>query len=341
MAFNVDKLHILDETPLQYLPSMSRVLGIQLFIKRDDLTPFGAGGNKLRKLEYLVQDALNQKATMLITVGGGQTNHGRQTAAMAAKYGLKCAIVAIDDYPGELSANMLLDRLFGCDLILKSDDGRRESVQFEELTDRVIKEYEAKGEKVYFIPLGGSNMIGDLGYYDCAVELDRQAKELGIPNARVIDAVGSMGTHLGLYCGLKDNKSDLHLTGIAIMPFSKAKGEKMVSELIKLKMTYGMDVDGTIEDLDVETGYVRGGYNLPSKEVRDAIKLMASKEGILLDPCYTGKAMAGLIDMVFEGKIQQGEDVIFMHTGGMPGLYTPHHRVEFEKELMDGVRIIE
>ena len=341
MAFNVDKLHILDETPLQYLPSMSRALGIQLFIKRDDLTPFGAGGNKMRKLEYLVQDALNQGATMLITVGGGQTNHGRQTAAMAAKYGLKCAIVAIDDYPGELSANMLLDRLFGCDLILKADDGRRESVQFDELTQQVIKEYEDKGEKVYFIPLGGSNVIGDLGYYDCAVELDRQAKELGIGHARVIDAVGSMGTHLGLYCGLKDIKSDLHLTGIAISPFSQAKGEKMVSELIKLKMTYGMDVDGTIEDLDVETGYVRGGYNLPSKEVRDAIKLMASKEGILLDPCYTGKAMAGIIDMVFEGKIAQGEDVIFVHTGGMPGLYTPHHRVEFEKELMDGVRIIE
>ena len=340
MAFNVDKLHILDETPVHYLPQMSRYLGIQLFMKRDDLTPYGAGGNKMRKLEYLVKDALNKKATMLVTVGGGQTNHGRQTAAMAAKYGLKCAIVAIDDYPGELTANMLLDRLFGADLIIKADDGRRESMQFAELTEKVIKDYEAKGEKVYYIPLGGSNEIGDLGYYDCAVELDRQAKELGIPNARVIDAVGSMGTHLGLYCGLKDNKSDLRLTGIAILPFSKAKGEKAVAELIKLKMTYGMDIDGTVEDLDIETGYVRDGYNLPSKEVRDAIKLVASKEGILLDPCYTGKAMAGLIDMVFEGKIAQGEDVIFMHTGGMPGLYTPHHRVEFEEELMDGVYLL-
>ena len=129
MSFNVDKLNILYETPIEYLPSMSRTLGIQLYIKRDDLTPIGAGGNKLRKLEYLVKDAINKGATMLITVGGGQTNHGRQTAAMAAKYGMKCAIIAIDNYPGELSANMLLDRLFGCELILKESDGRPESVQ--------------------------------------------------------------------------------------------------------------------------------------------------------------------------------------------------------------------
>ena len=340
MSFDIDKLHILDETPIHYLPSMSRALGIQLFMKRDDLTPYGAGGNKLRKLEYLVKDALNKGATMLITVGGGQTNHGRQTAALAAKYGLKCAIIAIDEYPGELSANMLLDRLFGCELILKESDGRKESVQLNELVESVTQVYETNGEKVYFIPMGGSNVLGALGYYDCAIELDRQAKELGIPKARVIDTVGSTGTYAGLYLGLKDIKSDLHLTGIAILPFNDKSFTNLAKYCNEVKDHFKMDLTVDPSEFDIETGYVRGGYNLPSKEVRDAVRMVASKEGILLDPCYTGKAMAGIIDMVFEGKISQGEDVIFIHTGGMPGLYTPHHRVEFEKELMDGVYII-
>lgn len=340
MSFNVNKLNILYETPIEYLPSMSRELGIQLYIKRDDLTPLGAGGNKLRKLEYLVQDAMDKGATMLITVGGGQTNHGRQTAAMAAKYGMKCAILAVDAYPGELSANMLLDRLFGCELYLKKSDGRPDSVQLDELVETVTRKYEAQGEKVYFIPMGGSNVLGALGYYDCAVELDRQAKELGIPKARVIDTVGSMGTYAGLYCGLKNIKSDLHLTGIAILPFGEKNFTNLEKYLNDVKDTYGMDIDVTRDDIDIETGYVRGGYNLESREVRNAIELMGSKEGLVLDPCYTGKAMAGIMDMVFEGKISQGEDVIFIHTGGMPGIYTPHHRLWFDRELGDGVHIL-
>lgn len=340
MSFNVNKLNILYETPIEYLPSMSRELGIQLYIKRDDLTPLGAGGNKLRKLEYLVQDAMDKGATMLITVGGGQTNHGRQTAAMAAKYGMKCAILAVDAYPGELSANMLLDRLFGCELYLKKSDGRPDSVQLDELVETVTRKYEAQGEKVYFIPMGGSNVLGALGYYDCAVELDRQAKELGIPRARVIDTVGSMGTYAGLYCGLKNIKSDLHLTGIAILPFGEKNFTNLEKYLNDVKDTYGMDIDVTRDDIDIETGYVRGGYNLESREVRNAIELMGAKEGLVLDPCYTGKAMAGIMDMVFEGKISQGEDVIFIHTGGMPGIYTPHHRLWFDRELGDGVHIL-
>ena len=138
MTLGVKKLHLVDETPLQYLEKMSRELGIELYIKRDDLTYYGAGGNKLRKLEYLAQEALDQGATMLITVGGAQTNHGRLTAAVAAKLGLKCAIIAIDDYPGEVSANILLDRIMDCDLILKTDDGRDdgETAQWQHLEGR-------------------------------------------------------------------------------------------------------------------------------------------------------------------------------------------------------------
>ena len=340
MPFGVKKLNLVAPTAIEYLPTLSRELGIELYIKRDDLTSWGAGGNKLRKLEYLVADALEQGATMLLTVGGAQTNHGRLTAAVAAKCGLKCAIAAIDEYPGEVSANILLDRIMGCDLILKSDDGRDENLQFEELCAQLIAEYEAKGEKVYYIPMGGSNALGALGYYDCAVELTEQAEALGISDARVIDAVGSMGTYMGLYCGLKNESSPLRLTGIAISPFGDYKEKRIVNYFNEMKETYGMEIDAVREDFDIVKDYTRGAYNNACAEVREAIGLMAQKEAILLDPCYTGKAFAGLVEMVKEGRIAQGEKVIFLHTGGFPGLYTRHHREAFEEELLGGVRII-
>ena len=340
MAFNVKKLSLVEATPLQYLPAMSRELGIELYVKRDDLTALGAGGNKLRKLEYLAADAIDKGATMLLTVGGAQTNHGRLTAAVAAKYGLKCAIAAIDDYPGEVSANILLDRIMGCDLILKADDGTDEGAQFDRLVPQLVAEYEEKGEKVYPIPMGGSNALGALGYYDCAVELTEQAATLGLGDARVVSTVGSLGTYMGLFCGLKNENSPLRLTGVAISPFGEAKEKRLMEYFGEMKALYPLAFDAVREDFHIETGYTRGAYNNPCVEVRQAIYRMARAEAILLDPCYTGKAFAGLIDMVAEGKIQKDEKVIFLHTGGFPGLYTKHHRVEFEKELLDGVRII-
>lgn len=341
MAFGVKKIHLVDETPIQHLPNLSKALGIELYIKRDDLTSYGAGGNKLRKLEYLVQEALEQGATMLVTVGGPQTNHGRLTAAVATKYGLKCAIVAVGEYPGEVSANILLDRIMGCELILKHDDGRDEDEQLDDICSKIIKEYEDKGEKIYYIPMGGSNELGALGYYDCAVELGKQAKAMGLEGSRVIDSVGSIGTYMGLYCGIKNEDIPLRLTGIAISPFGKRKDKRIVEYFKEMKERFGLSFDADRADFDIECEYTRGGYNNPSKEVRDAICLMARKEAIMLDPCYTGKGFAGVLDMVKEGKIKQGEKVIFLHTGGFPGLYTLHHRVEFEKELKDGVRIID
>lgn len=340
MPFNVKKLSFVEKTPLQYLPAMSRELGIELYIKRDDLTALGAGGNKLRKLEYLAADAIDKGATMLLTVGGAQTNHGRLTAAVAAKYGLKCAIAAIDEYPGEVSANILLDRIMGCDLILKADDGTDEGAQFDALVPQLTAEYEAKGEKVYYIPMGGSNALGALGYYDCAMELTEQAAELDLGDARVVSAVGSIGTYMGLFCGLKNEASPLRLTGIAISPFGDGKEKRLMEYFAQMKADYALSCDAVREDFHIEKGYTRGAYNNPDAAVRQAIYRMARAEAVLLDPCYTGKAFAGLIDMVEEGKIQKGEKVIFLHTGGFPGLYTKHHRIEFENELLDGVRII-
>ena len=325
-------------TPLEYLPTLSKDLGVELYIKRDDMTSLAMGGNKIRKLEYLMQEAVDSGATMVVTAGGAQTNHGRQTAGAAAKLGLKCAIVCIDNYPGEISANILLDRIMGADVILQAPNGDPD--QQEKVIKQVIEKYEAKGEKVYFIPVGGSNDTGLLGYYECACELDEQAKEAGIPEATVVSAVGSIGTYMGLFCGLKNEGSHLKLQGIAISDFGENKEKRLMEYFESSKAHYGFDCNAKPEDFHIETGYVRGGYNLPNADVRKAIYKMARAEGIILDPCYTGKAFAGLLDMLSEGKVKKGSTIIFLHSGGQPGINTPHHRVEFERELADGVIVL-
>lgn len=337
--FGREKVKILDgPTPIEYLPRISEELGVNFYIKRDDLTPLAAGGNKLRKLEYAVKEALDEGATMLLTVGGVQTNHGRLTAAAAAKFDLRCAIVTAGTYPGEISANLLLDRILGADVIIENGGI---GMDFDEIAKKYIEKYEAEGEKVYYITVGGSDVTGALGYIECAEELTAQAKELGIEDGRVITTSGSLGTYTGLYCGLRAMDSPLSLTGIAIMPYddsTKRRAEELISGACE---RFGFDVPSSWDDLNIELDYTQGSYNNPVKEVRDAILLMARKEAILLDPCYTGKAFAGIIKMIEEGKIEKGEDIIFIHTGGMPGLYTKHHREAFEEELKDGIYIVE
>lgn len=335
-AKKIQMIHL--PTPLEYLPALSAELGVELYIKRDDLTSLAMGGNKMRKLEYLAAEAVDQGATMLLTVGGAQTNHGRQTAGVAAKLGMKCVIACIDRYPGEISANILLDRIMGAEVVFEAPTG--EKGQQEALVRRLIEKYEAAGEKVYYIPVGGSNAAGLPGYYECACELDAQARAMGIGGARVISAVGSIGTYMGLFCGLRNEGSDLRLTGIAISDFGPDKEVRLQEYFDEVRQHYGMTCTAERADFDIETGYVREGYNQPNADVRQAIYLMARKEGIILDPCYTGKAFAGLLDMIREGKIQKGEKIIFLHSGGQPGINTPHHRVEFERELLDGITVL-
>jgi len=328
-------------TPIDHLHRLSQELGVELYMKRDDLTPWGTGGNKLRKLEYLLYDAMQKGATTLLTLGGAQTNHGRLTAAVAAKYGMKCVIVCVDDYPGEISANMLLDTIMGAEVVLKKNDGRDMAVQFAETAAAVKARYEAAGEVVYEIPIGGSNTVGLPGYYEGAVEITNQAKAMGLEDATLITGVGSMGTYLGLYCGLRNENSPLGLTGIAISPFTDEKKKRILELFNEAKQEYGFMISASIEDFHIETDYTRGAYNNPDATVRQAIYRMARTEAIILDPCYTGKMFAGLLEMIEEGKIRKGEKIIMLHTGGMPGIYTRHHRIEFEKELMDHVTIID
>lgn len=338
----INFLHL--PTPLERLDNISDDLGINLYIKRDDLTPLAAGGNKLRKLEYLLKDARDNGATLLLTVGGAQTNHGRLTLAIARKYGLKGAIVAVDEYPGELSANLLLDGMMGCDVWLKKPDGvHSEGQLMKQTVAEVTARYEAEGEKVYYIPMGGSNEIGSLGYYECAVELAAQTSELGLENCRVVTTVGSMGTYTGLLLGITNEKLPLHLTGISIMPHKgglRAAAKKQFDNACDYFGLNALKADVTADALDVTEEYERGAYNNPCKEVREAMYYMAEKEAIILDPCYTGKCFAGLLEMVKKGEIPRGKNVIFMHTGGMPGINTPFHRIEIERERDKFIHIV-
>ena len=332
----ISLLHL--PTPLDHLGNISADLGIDLYIKRDDMTHLGMGGNKLRKLDYLAKDAMNQGATMLITEGGAQTNHGRLTAAVATKLGLKCAIATADKYPGEISSNLLLDGLMNCPVYFKAEDGihsRNERLKM--CAEEVVAKYEAEGEKVYFIPLGGSNELGTLGYYECSIELTKQSKDSGIEDALVVTAIGSMGTYMGLAVGFEKENSKLDLVGLSIMPYTNSIYEHADTYLDSVNSFFGIDVK---PKFNISTDYDRGAYNNPVKEVRDAIYYMAKKEAIILDPCYTGKAFAGLLDMVNKGKISKGSSVIFLHTGGQPGINTPHHRLEMEKELKDYIHLI-
>lgn len=342
MALNRQKISFLNlPTPLQFLPQVSEDLGISLYIKRDDLTDPGLGGNKLRKLEYYLFDAKSKGATMLLTVGGVQTNHGRLTAAVAAKFGLKCAIVAIDDYPGEVSSNLLLDRIMGADVFLsKLQTGIPYEDQLEQAVKRVRSQYESAGETVYFIPMGGSGEVGVPGYYDCAMEIAGQSVELGISSCKLFVAVGSMGTYMGLFTGIRNEGLDLELEGIAIAPFYSDPAGHALEYYEKVQKYYNLGGNPNLSDFHISNDYTFGAYNNPVKEVREAVYYMARKEGILLDPCYTGKAFYGLLDLVKKGTITKGETVIFLHTGGQPGLNGPNHRQAMEAELLNGVHIL-
>ncbi len=341
MSLGIEKTCFLNvPTPLQRLDRISADLGVDLYLKRDDLTDFGTGGNKLRKLEYFLKDAEDKGASMLLTVGGAQTNHGRLTAAVAAKYGLKAAIVAVDPYPGEISANLLLDGIMDCHVYLaEPKEGQKESVLLEQTVTEVTAEWEARGEKVYYIPMGGSNELGALGYYDCALELDAQVRQLELADPRVFVTVGSMGTYIGMASAFANEHLPMKLTGIGVLPYRDI--QRSAAEYYeRMRAAYGLPEELKAEDFDVTSAYDCGGYNNPVAEVREAIYYMGRMEGIILDPCYTGKTFCGMLRMIGEGKIRKGDTLIMLHTGGIPGIYTKHHRTEMEKELMDHIHIL-
>ncbi|MFT2091934.1 D-cysteine desulfhydrase [Paraglaciecola sp. 2405UD69-4] len=308
-------------TPLEYLARLSAELGCKLYIKRDDCTGLAGGGNKTRKLEYLIADAQQQGADTLVTVGGLQSNHARQTAAAAAKFGFQCDLVLEDvagtpktDYYN--NGNMLLDKILGAN-IHELNDNQNPSEYLETLLVKLKK----SGRTPYFIPMGGSNVIGSLGYVRCANEILQQIATDNIHVDQIVLASGSAGTQAGLLAGLIAAKSDIPVLGIGVSR-STQEQEQLVTELLK-ETLIKLDIDPNEGNNRVfaNGNYYGEGYGITTPAMVEAVEKAAQLEGILLDPVYTGKAMAGLIDLCATGAIKPNSKLLFLHTGGHQGLF--------------------
>ena len=310
------------KTPFEFLPNFTKALGSpNIYIKRDDLLGLTAGGNKTRKLEFLMQDALDQGADTIITCGAVQSNHCRLTLAAAVKEGLKCRLVLEErvknSYNPDASGNNFLFKLLGVEKISVVPGGSNMMEAMQKVADEVA----AEGRKAYIIPGGGSNTIGTLGYVACAQEIMEQMFDKGINIDHLVCASGSGGTHSGLLVGFQGNNMNIPITGISVNRVTEAQ-ENLIFNLSN-QTAEKLGVKGGIprEAVKVIDKYVGPGYSLPTETMVEAVQLLARTEGILLDPVYTGKAMAGLIGMIREGQLKKGENVLFVHTGGSPALY--------------------
>ena len=307
-------------TPLEPLPRLSEALGVELWIKRDDCTGLAGGGNKTRKLEFLLGQAMVEGADTLVTQGAVQSNHVRQTAAAAAAHGLNCEII-LEERTGSKAedyvwnGNVLMDRLFGA--TLRRVPGGSDMVAELETTAADVRK---RGGKPYVIPGGGSNAIGALGYVDCAREIVVQADELDMPIDRIVTATGSAGTHAGLVAGLAVMGADIPVLGIGVRA-PKEKQEANVLNLARETAALLGRPDAVADDMVVaDCDYVGEGYGLVDQAVIDALVLAARTDAIVLDPVYTGKAMKGLIALARAGRFEN-ETVVFLHTGGAQGLF--------------------
>ena len=310
------------ETPLEKAPRLTEALGgPDIYIKRDDLLGLAAGGNKTRKLEFLVADALAQGADTLITCGAVQSNHCRLTLAAAVKEGLACRLVLEERVPGtynpEASGNNFLFNLMGVERVTVVPGGSDTMKAIEKAADEVKTE----GRKAYAIPVGGSNPIGATGYVACAQEIMTQTFEQGINIDYLVCASGSAGTHAGLVTGFYGCNMNVPVLGINVSR-PKQDQEELVYDLVERTSRHiGLNLGIPRKAVTCFDEYVGPGYSLPTPGMAEAVRLVARTEGILLDPVYTGKTMAGLIDLVRKGFFKKDDTVLFVHTGGSPALY--------------------
>ncbi|WP_277978337.1 D-cysteine desulfhydrase [Pantoea endophytica] len=310
-------------TPLEHLPRLSDYLGRDVFIKRDDFTPVALGGNKLRKLEFLAADALREGADVLLTAGAIQSNHVRQTAAVAAKLGLKC-VALLENPIGTTSENylsngnrLMLD-LMDVDIVMVDalhNPTEQLAAQAEHL--------EAQGFRPYIVPVGGSNALGALGYVECAQEIAHQSEGV-VDFAAVVVASGSAGTHAGLAMGLEQLLPETELVGVTVS--RKVEAQLPVVERIRSALAEQLEVQAHAP-ITLWDDYFAPRYGEPNEEGMAAVKLLARLEGIMLDPVYTGKAMAGLIDGIAQNRFRREGPLLFVHTGGSPALFAYHPSV--------------
>ncbi len=308
-------------TPIEKLNNLSRQLGgPDIYIKRDDLLGLSAGGNKTRKLEFLVADALAEGCDTLITVGAVQSNHCRLTLAAAAREGMKCRLILEErvkgSYDPEASGNNFLFNLLGVEAVTVVEGGTDLAAVMNDVAGQVRR----AGRKPYVIPGGGSNALGALGYVACAEEILAQTFDARVVIDHLVVASGSAGTHAGLLTGLTGNNAHVPVTGINVRR-PRAEQERNIHalavETAKLLEIAPPD-RASVTCLD---DWVGPGYSLPTDEMVEAVRLLAASEGVLLDPVYTGKAMAGLLALVRRGTFSKGQNVLFVHTGGSPALY--------------------
>jgi L-cysteate sulfo-lyase len=314
-------------TPLEKLENLTRALGgPEIWIKRDDCTVVATGGNKVRKLEWLIGEAKAQGATHVITQGAVQSNHVRQTAAVARKFGMTCTAllehrVETNDRDYLLGGNVFLDKLFDCQI-----EYRPPGLDMNAEAEKAGAQRRAAGEKVYVIPGGGSNPVGALGYVSCAQELLQQADEMGLRIDRIVSATGSAGTHAGLLVGLEGNNANIPVLGIGVRQPRDVQEANVFRLAQMTAQLVGMRSEIRRDTAVANCDYIGGGYGIPTEGMKEAVRMLAQTEGILLDPVYSGKAMAGMIDLIRKGTIPSAETVVFLHTGGAVGLfgYTTH-----------------
>ncbi|HSM55555.1 MAG TPA: D-cysteine desulfhydrase family protein [Candidatus Sulfomarinibacteraceae bacterium] len=309
-------------TPVEHMDRLSKHLGgPEILIKRDDQTGLATGGNKTRKLEFLVADALANGHDHLITTGAPQSNHCRQTAAAAAHFGLGCSLVLRGEAPSESTGNLLLDRLLGAHLYWAEDR------ECGEVMNEVAAEVRAMGRKPYTIPLGGSNVMGATGYVAAMEELTQQLRERSINVDFIVFASSSGGTQAGLVLGAKVYDFRGQILGVSVDHGADTL-KTLVSALATATATHlGLGTISVADRVDVNDDYLGEGYAQVGETEREAIQLVAQLEGVLLDPVYTGRAMGGLIDLIRWGAFTRGQTVLFWHTGGTAALPAFAHKL--------------
>jgi D-cysteine desulfhydrase len=323
-------------TPIEFLPNFSAALaktcpggqGPRVWIKRDDMLGLFPGGNKTRKLEFLVADALAQGADTLITCGAPQSNHCRITLAAAVKEGLQCRFVieerVPESYDPKASGNNFMFRLMGVEKITVVPGGSNMAAEMQKMADALA----AEGRKGYIIPGGGSNALGGLGYVACAQELQQQLFEQGLRIDRVVLGSGSSGTHGGMVAGFLGNNIRIPIVGIGVSR-DPADQEPLVHKEAQAVMDLlGTGITVPREAVKSVGGYWQPKYSVPNAAMVEAVQLLARTEGIPLDPVYTGKIMAGLIGLARKGELRPDENVLFLHTGGLPSLHA------YEREVL-------
>ena len=309
-------------TPLEHLPRLSAQLQREVFIKRDDVLGPGLGGNKTRKLEYLLAEARQRGRKKIVTFGGLQSNHARITAAAARKLGFEAHLFYFEPRPKEFTGNLLLNELMGAHMHfipLGGGEGNRSL----EATNRLVRLLAwLRLGRHYFIPVGGYSWRGGLGYVRAAVEIENQVRERGIEKAHLVLAAGTGGTLSGLLAGLTLTGSLLQVLGIDIGKLWKGFPLSLAHLTAEICNRLGIKRDFKPSDIPLLEGrYVGAKYGVPSPPGEEVIRRLARTEGILLDPVYTGKAFAGMLDLIAKGQLGSDEPVIFLHTGGLPALF--------------------